>query len=74
MHTNTTNPMRFLENPYDLETLFESLSLASKKDKELIFMDRFIALIRINPTIELTTLNYIILTELDIMEKNSHGF
>jgi len=29
----------FCENPYDLETYFESLSIASNYDKELIFVD-----------------------------------
>ena len=58
----------FLENPYDLETVFESLSIASHHDKELIYMDRLLAMIRSDPTADLTTINYNILRDLDILK------
>jgi hypothetical protein len=58
----------FLESPYDLETLFESLSIASTHDKELLYMDRLVALLRLDPTADLTTLNYKILRDLKILE------
>lgn len=58
----------FRENPYDLETFFETLSIASKHDKEIIYIDRFISKLRSNPEIDLTLLNYQILEELNIMK------
>jgi hypothetical protein len=58
----------FLESPYDLETLFESLSIASANEKELLYMDRLIALLRLDPQADLTTLNYKILQDLKILE------
>lgn len=58
----------FLENPYDIETVFESLSIASDNNKELVYMDKFIASIRSNPLIELADLNYNILKELNILK------
>ena len=61
----------FCENPYDLETLFESLSLASDKDKELLFMDRFIALLRLDPQAEVADISFKILKDLEIIKLNS---
>lgn len=58
----------FLENPYDLETMFESLAIASKHDKELIFVDRLISLLRLNPEADLTTLSFKILKDMNIVK------
>lgn len=57
----------FLENPFDIETVFESLSAATDKEKELLFMDRLIASIRSNPSAELTPICYEILHELNVI-------
>lgn len=58
----------FCENPYDIETLFESLSIASASDKELIYMDRLVSTIRLDPLGDITTINYKILKELDLIK------
>lgn len=58
----------FLENPYDLETVFETLSIASDNNKELVYMDRLISALRLTPTIELADLNYKILQDLGILK------
>jgi hypothetical protein len=66
-------PTRILhENPYDLETFFESLSIASNNDKELLFVDRFVSALRANPQDNITNITYNILRELEIinLEKN----
>lgn len=57
-----------LENPYDLETIFESLSIASYSDKELLFIDRLIAGVRLDPEIEITELSYNILRDLKLLK------
>jgi hypothetical protein len=57
-----------LENPYDLETFFESLNVASNHEKELLYIDRFIAALRSNPTGDITTINYAILKDLGIIK------
>ena len=56
------------ENPYDLENVFESLSIASSGDKELIYIDRLIATLRLDPQAEITTINHKILTELELIK------
>lgn len=62
--SKTTRPRTFLENPFDIETVFESLSAATDSGKELLYMDRLIAAIRNNPTADLTEASYQILSEL----------
>jgi hypothetical protein len=57
-----------LENPYDLETFFESLNIASNHEKELLYIDRFIAALRSNPAGDITTINYTILKDLGIIK------
>lgn len=62
-------PTRVLcENPYDLETIFESLSIASKNDKELIYVDKLIANIRLDPLGDITAINFKILKELGLID------
>lgn len=61
-------PRVFYENPYDIETMFESLSIASKNNKELIFIDRLISLLRLNPEADLTTISFRVLSDLEIVK------
>jgi hypothetical protein len=58
----------FLENPYDVETVFESMQIAGEQGKELLYMDRLIATIRLDPEADLTNLNYKILQDLQLLE------
>lgn len=69
-HQTTKHPRQrmFQENPYDLETFFESLSIASDHDKELIFIDQFTTSLRTQPKSELADICYKILKDLDILK------
>jgi hypothetical protein len=58
----------FLENPYDLEVVFQSMSIASDHNKELLFMDKFVFCLRSNPEEDITNICYNILRNLDIMK------
>jgi hypothetical protein len=58
----------FNENPYDLEIIFDSLSIATRHNKELIYMDRLIAELRLSPDGDLTNLNYRILLDLGLIK------
>lgn len=58
----------FLENPYDIETFFESLSIASDNGKELQFIDKLVAHIRLGPEQELTDVCYKTLRDLKIID------
>lgn len=62
-------PTRVLyENPYDIETFFETFSIASKNEKELIYIDRLITALRLNPYGDLTAINFTILTDLGLIK------
>lgn len=58
----------FLENPYDIETVYESLQIASKQGKELIYMDRLLATLRLDPGADLTNINYRLLHDLKLLK------
>lgn len=62
----------FLENPYDIETVFESLSIASYNDKEFIYMDRLISYLRICPEEDLTNINFRILSDLKLLKQPNY--
>ena len=61
----------FYENPYDIETFFEGLQLASKHNKELQYIDRFITHLRLDPSQEVTTITFNILRDFGIVKYNS---
>lgn len=56
-----------LENPYDIETVLESLKLASSKGKEIHFMDKFINQLRTNLSGDTTEISYKILQDLELL-------
>jgi hypothetical protein len=63
-----SQPRIFLENPYDLETVFESLSIASDQGKELLFIDKFITYIRLHPNEQTTNVCYNVLRSLNLLK------
>jgi hypothetical protein len=69
MEKKTEKRQIFLENPYDIETVFESLSIASYNDKEFIYMDRLISYLRMDPEEDLTNINFKILNELKLLKQ-----
>lgn len=61
-------PRVFLESPYDIETIFESLSIASQNNKELLYIDRLVSTLRLDPLGDLTQINYGILKDLKLID------
>lgn len=57
----------FKEDPYDLETLLESIHMSSLENKELLFLDKFITNIKENPDDNTVEVSYRVLRELDIL-------
>ena len=58
----------FLENPYDIETILESITIASRSGKEIIFLDRLITGMRKTPDSDMTKLSYDILSDLQLIQ------
>ena len=61
----------FLENPYDVEAVFESLQIASAQGKELIYMDKLLATLRIDSEADIVNLNYRLLRDLKLLQFES---
>ena len=57
----------FSENIYDIETFFESLSIASTAEKELLYIDKFITLLREKPTENLNDICHSSLKQLNLI-------
>lgn len=58
----------FGENPYDLETLLESIKIASKNGTELLFLDKIVTSLRSDPYADLTNIAYKALNDLQILK------
>jgi len=64
----STKKMLFLENPYDVETLLECIKIATEHNRELVYMDRLIGMLRLDPEADLINLNYRIMHDLSLLE------
>lgn len=60
----------FLENPYDVQCILDGLNIAKARNKELIYMDRILATLRLDPEGDIVNINYRILLDLELMKLN----
>ena len=58
----------FLENPYDVQCILDGLKIAQSKNKQLLYMDRLLATIRLNPEGDIVNISYRILLDLDLLK------
>jgi len=70
-HQKSDGGVRYLENPFDLFSLMESIEIAKSQNKEVLFMDRLIGTLRLDPEADLVNLNYRTLTSLGLLSLNS---
>lgn len=56
------------ENPYDIETILESISIASISGKEIVFMDTLLFQLKKDPELDITELSYNILRDLNLLK------
>lgn len=64
-------PRIFYGNPYDVETFLEGISIASHHNKELLFVDRFVTYLRLDPERDVTDVVFNILRDFDIIKFES---
>jgi len=57
----------YLENPYDIETIFDALKIARRGDKDMWFLDQLIGTIRLDPLCDTTDVAFRILKKLDLI-------
>jgi hypothetical protein len=53
----------FYENPYDIETFFEGMTIAMKHGKEMQYVDRFITHMRLDPLQDTADISFKVLTK-----------
>lgn len=58
----------FAENPYDMETVLESIKIASQNGMEILFMDKLICQLRKDNDTDLIKVSYKILEELEVVK------
>ena len=58
----------FYENPYDIETFFEGLSIAADHGKELQYVDRLISIMRTELNEDVTTIVFNILKDFELVK------
>jgi hypothetical protein len=58
----------FLENPYDVQAILEGLKIAQKRNKELLYMDRLLATLRLDPEGDIVNISYRILLDLELLK------
>lgn len=58
----------FLENPHDVETVFVAMKVAEREEKQMIFMDMFIAHLRMDQLADITNICYMILRQMGLMD------
>ena len=58
----------FLENPYDVQCILDGLKIAQEKNKQLLYMDRLLATLRLDPEGDIVNISYRILLDLDLLK------
>jgi hypothetical protein len=58
----------FLENPYDVQCVMECMKIAKTKNKDLVYLDKLIATLRLDPEGDIINISYRILLDLQLLK------
>ena len=58
----------FAENPYDVQCIMECMKIAKAQNKELIFLDKLLATLRIDSEGDIVNISYRILMDLKLLK------
>ena len=58
----------FLENPYDVQSILDSLEIAKTHNQEFIYIDRLLATLRFDPEGDIVNISYRILMDLNLID------
>jgi hypothetical protein len=64
----TQKMLVFLENPYDLQSILDCLKIAKNHNKELIYLDRVIATLRLDPEGDVVNISYRTMIDLGLIK------
>lgn len=58
----------FVENPYDVQCVMDCMKIAKAQNKELVFLDKLLATLRIDSEADIVNLSYRILMDLKLLK------
>lgn len=58
----------FLENPYDVQCVMDCMKIAKTQNKELVFLDKLLATIRLDSEGDIINISYRILMDLKLLK------
>ncbi len=58
----------FLENPYDVQCVMDCMKIAKTQNKELVFLDKLLATLRLDPEGDIINISYRILMDLKLLK------
>jgi hypothetical protein len=58
----------FLENPHDVQCVLDCIKIAKTQNKELLYMDRLLGTLRLDPEGDVINISYRILLDMGLMK------
>jgi hypothetical protein len=58
----------FLENPYDVQCIVDCMKIAKTQNKDLVFLDKLLATLRLDPEGDIVNISYRILLDLQLLK------
>jgi hypothetical protein len=58
----------FVENPYDVQCVLDCMKIAKAQNKELVFLDKLLATLRIDSDGDIVNISYRILMDLKLLK------
>lgn len=58
----------FLENPYDVQCIMDCMKIAKTQNKDMIFLDKLLATLRLDPEGDIVNISYRILLDLQLLK------
>lgn len=58
----------FVENPYDVQCVMDCMKIAKTQNKDLVFLDKLLATLRIDSEADIVNVSYRILMDLKLLK------
>jgi hypothetical protein len=58
----------FLENPYDVQCVMECMKIAKTQNKDLVYLDKLLATIRLDSECDIVNVSYRIMMDLKLLK------
>lgn len=58
----------FSENPYDVQCIMDCMKIAKTQNKDMIFLDKLLATLRLDPEGDIVNISYRILLDLQLLK------